>query len=225
MEHINDGSYVEVIATRRVGEVVSRKRSNVIVSFYDKSFIHPEDLTFKERELKVVELPKIKTSELRAFVRGDISLTEISNGTNLIDDRAKKDSEEYRISTEDFYAGVKHYTGKTVDEVFRWIDTIMLLVEDMHFPEDMRRWVVDEVTEKNILAYVFDAMDELHWELSESEPYDICEDELNIFKDILGTWVESGGKEYSDFIKHEIATQYDDNNIDKQSEATQKLFK
>ena len=116
MEHIEDGSYVEVIATGRVGEVVSRKKSNVIVSFYDKSFIHPEDLTFKERELKVVKLPKIKTSELGEFVRGDISLTEISNGTNLIDDKAKKDSEEYRISTEDFFAGVKHYTGKTVDE-------------------------------------------------------------------------------------------------------------
>ncbi|WP_031553606.1 tetratricopeptide repeat protein [Oribacterium sp. FC2011] len=225
MEHIQDGSYVEVIKTGRVGEVISRKRSNVIVSFCDKSLIHPEDLTFKESELKVVELPKIKTSEFGAFVRGDISLAEISNGTNLIDDRAKKDSEEYRISTEDLYAGVKHYTGKTVEEVFRWIDTIMLLVENMHFPEDMRRWVVDEVTEKNILAYVFDAMDELHWELSESEPDDICEDELNFFKDILGTWVESGGKEYSDFIKHEITTQYNDDNIDKQSEATQKLFK
>ena len=99
MEHINDGSYVEVIATGRVGEVVTRKRSNVIVSFYDKSFIHPEDLTFKERELKVVELPKIRISELRAFVRGDISLAEISSGTNLIDERAKKDSVEYRIST------------------------------------------------------------------------------------------------------------------------------
>jgi len=137
-------------------------------------------------------------------VRGDISLTEISNGTNLIDDRAKKDSVEYRISTVDFYAGVKHYTGKTVDEVFRWIDTIMLLVEDMHFPEDMRRMVVNAVTEKNILAYAFDAMDELHWELSESEPNDICEDELDPFKDILGTWVESGGKEYSDFIKQAL---------------------
>lgn len=66
MEHIQDGSYVEVIKNGRVGEVISRKRSNVIVSFCDKSLIHPEDLTFKESELKVVELPKIRTSELRA---------------------------------------------------------------------------------------------------------------------------------------------------------------
>lgn len=80
MEHIKDGSSIEVIATGRVGDVVSRKRSNVIVSFYDKSLIHPEDLTFKESELKVVELPKIRTSELRAFVRGDLSLAEISTG-------------------------------------------------------------------------------------------------------------------------------------------------
>ena len=60
MEHIQDGSYVEVIKTGRVGEVISRKRSNVIVSFCDKSLIHPEDLTFKESKLKVIELPKIK---------------------------------------------------------------------------------------------------------------------------------------------------------------------
>ena len=225
MEHIEDGSYVEVIATGRVGEVVSRKRSNVIVSFYDKSFIHPEDLTFKERELKVVELPKIKTSELRAFVRGDISLAKISNGTNLIDERAKKDSDEYRISSGDIYAGVKHYEGKTVDEVIRWLDTILLLIEDMHFPEDMSRRIVDAVTEKNILAYAYNEIDELHWELSDCEQDDICKDEFCRLNYILGTWVESDGKDYSDYIKHEITEQYDDDNIDKQSEATQKLFK
>ena len=36
---------------------------------------------------------------------------------------------------------------------------------------------------------------------------------------------EQNRQKILDFIKHEIATQYDDNNIDKQSEATQKLFK
>ena len=112
-----------------------------------------------------------------------------------------------------------------MEELYRWIDTIMWLQEDMHLPEDMSRWVVDEVTEKNILAFVFDVMDELHRELSDCKPDEICDDELNSFKDILGTWVESGGKEYSDFIRHEIATQYNDDDIDKQSEATQKLFK
>lgn len=96
MEHIKVGSIVQVIKTGRIGAVVTRKRSDVIVAFYDKSFMSPEDLTFKERELKIVELPKIMTSELRAFVCGDISLAEISNGTNLIDERAKENSEEYR---------------------------------------------------------------------------------------------------------------------------------
>lgn len=33
---------------------------------------------------------------------------------------------------------------------------------------------------------------------------DICEDELAPFNDILGTWVESSGKEYSDFIKQAL---------------------
>jgi hypothetical protein len=42
--------------------------------------IMPEDLTFKERELREVELPSIKTSQLGAFVCGDISLAEACHG-------------------------------------------------------------------------------------------------------------------------------------------------
>ena len=194
MEHVKDGSIVQVIATGRIGEVISRKRSDVIVSFCDKSRIMPEDLTFKERELREVELLSIKTSQLGAFVCGDISLAEISNGTNLIYDRAEKDSEEYRISSGDIYAGVKHYEGKPAEEVYRWIDTVMALEDDMNFPDGMGKRIEDNVTDRDILSCVYEEMDELRWEICDYDPFDVAEGLLDNLKDILCTWVESGGR-------------------------------
>lgn len=71
----------------------------------------------------------VKTSQLKALVRGDISLTEITNGINLLPYKAENDSNEYRISAEDIYAGVKHYDGKQIEDVYRWLNTILWLVD------------------------------------------------------------------------------------------------
>ena len=95
----------------------------------------------------------------------------------------------------------------------------------MNFPDGMGKRIEDNVTERDILSCAYEEMDELRWEICDYEPFDVPEGLLDNLKDILETWVESGGREYSDFIKQKVANQYDDNDIDMQSEATQKLFK
>ena len=227
MERIEIGSYVKVVKTGRVGEVISLEKNFVIVSFYDESCMRLEDLIFKVRDLEAVDLPRIKTSQLGTFVRGDISLSEITNRTNLLRGQIDVDSEEYRISCKDIYSGIMHYDGKPVEDIYRWVSTDMMLQKVLHFPSGMGRKIQDKVTEKDILSCVYDEMNEIRWEISDYNVSvsDVAEDIFKTLKVILGTWVESGGREYSDYIKLKVAYAYDDGNIDKQSEATQKLFK
>ena len=225
MGRLESGTYVQVIETGRIGEVLSRERTNVVVEFYDVSSIYPEEYTFKDYELKVVELPRIKTSQLGPFVRGEINLTEITNGTHLLSEYVETDSKAYRINAKDLLIGVKHYDGMPVDDVYRWLETIMLLEEEMHFPADMGENIVDSVTEKDIITHAYYELSELRWNLCDFDPLELPEDAFDALKDMLGTWIESGGKEYPDIIKQEIASQFDDSDIDKQSEATQKLYK
>ncbi|WP_139355502.1 tetratricopeptide repeat protein [Oribacterium sp. C9] len=182
-------------------------------------------MTFKARELESVELPPLKTSQLGAFVRGDISLSEITNGTNLLGGHIDEDSEEYRISCKDIYSGIMHYDGKTVEDIYRWINTVMKLQKVVHFPSDMGGRIQDAVTENDILYCVYNEMDDLRWEMSDYDPSEVRGEIFEILKDILKPWVESGGREYSDYIKLKVAYEYDESDIDKQSEDTQKLFK
>lgn len=225
MGRLESGTYVKVIETGRIGEVLSRERTNVVVEFCDVSSVRPEEYTFKDHELKVVELPRIKTSQLGPLVRGEITLTEITNGTHLLPEYVEVDSKAYRINAKDMLIGVKHYDGMPVEDVYRWLEAIMIVEEEMHFPTDVGENIVDAVTEKDIISYAYGEMSELRWDLCDFDPVELPEDAFKLIKDILGTWVESDGKEYSDFIKQVIAEQFDDNDIDKQSEATQKLYK
>ena len=225
MGRIESGTYVQVIETGRIGEVLSRERTNVVVEFCDVSSVRPEEYTFKDHELKVVELPRIKTSQLGPLVRGELTLTEITNGTHLLPEYVEVDSKAYRINAKDMLIGVKHYDGMPVEDVYRWLKAIMIVEDEMHFPTDVGENIVDAVTEKDIIAYAYGEMSELRWDLCDYEPVELSKDAFDVIKDVLGTWVDSDGKEIPDVIKQVIAEQFDDDDIDKQSEATQKLYK
>ncbi len=124
MGRLESGTYVQVIETGRIGEVLSRERNNVVVEFCDVSSVCSEDLTFKDYQLKIVELPRIKTSQLGPLVRGEITLTEITNGTHLLPEYVEVDSKAYRINAKDMLIGVKHYDGMPVEDVYRWLDKV-----------------------------------------------------------------------------------------------------
>ncbi len=84
MGKLEVGGYAEVIATGRVGYINDRNRNKVELRFCDKSMINPEFIYFKATELKPVEINRVKTSQLKALVRGDLSLKELSGGTNYL---------------------------------------------------------------------------------------------------------------------------------------------
>lgn len=225
MGRIEPGMFVQVVGNGRIGEVIRRERTLVTVEFCDESSIDSEVYDFKDYELKVVELPRMKTSQLKPFVRGEITFTEITNGVNLIPEYVETDSKAYKITAEDLLAGVEHYVGKSSEDVFRWLEEIMFFSDDMSFPDTPWEDIVDAVKEDDILAYAFDEIDSLRWWIVDNEPTEVNPEDFKELRELLEVWVKSAGKDYPDCIKHKIAQQYDSDSIDKQSEATQLLFK
>lgn len=225
MARFEIGGFVEVIATGRIGEVIERERTTVTVEFSDEFSIEPEIYDFKDHELKTVELPRLKTSQLRPFVRGEITVKELTNGVNIIPETVEVDSKAYKVNAVDLLAGVENYIGMPPEDVFRWAQNLMFFADDMSLPTCLPEKIEDEVTEAAILAYAFDEIESLRWWIYDTEPLETEPEDFKDIKELLETWIKSKGKDYPDSIKSDIAAQYDSDSIDKQSEATQELFK
>ena len=225
MARFEAGVYVQVIATGRIGEVIGRERTTVIVEFSDEFSIDPEVYDFKNHELKVVELPRLKTSQLKLLVKGEITVAELTNGVNLIPPHVEVDSKAYKVTAADLLAGVENYIGMPPEDVYRWVEAVITFSDDMYFPDNSWENIEEAVTEKDILAYAFDELENLRWMILDYDPIEMEADDFKELKDLLEIWIDSEGKEYPDAIKFKIVQQYDSDNIDKQSEATQQLFK
>ena len=225
MARIESGMFVQVIKSGRIGEVLKRERTLITVEFCDEFSIDPEIYDYKDYELKVVELPRIKTSQLKPFVRGEITLTEISNGVNIIPECVEVDSKAYRITAEDLLAGVNNYDGMPPEDVYRWVSTLLFLSDDLSFPDSPWEDIEDAVTEKEILEYAYGEVEALEWEIQDDEPIELSSEAFKGIREVLEPWVKSNGKAYPDCIRYKIAQQYDSDSIDKQTEATQQLFK
>ncbi|MBO4846663.1 MAG: sel1 repeat family protein [Lachnospiraceae bacterium] len=219
------GACAEVIATGRVGVVEERNRTKVTLCFFDKEYIEPEYITFKDHELKPTGTPTITTSQLGPFVRGEITLEAVSNGINYLSDYVKTDSKAYKISVADILVGVNVYEKMSPKDVLKWIDTIMQFEEELSFTDDPWKDIVDEVKEKDILNLAYNGLEEIRWDTFEDEPVELLNEDFKRLKDCLETWIKSEGKEYPESLVRRIANQFDSDSIDKQSEKTQQLFK
>ncbi len=225
MAMLEIGACAEVIATGRVGEIINKDRTKVTLCFYDKGYSEPEYVAFKYHELKPVETPAIKTSQLRPFVRGELNLETISNGTNILADYVTIDSKKYKISVADLLAGVIAYDGMSFEDISKWIDTIMQFDEEMSFSSDIWKDIVDEVKEEDILSYAYYQLEDLQCDITDCASDESLSKGFKELREVLEKWVSSKGEEYPESITVRIANQFDCDSIDKQSEKTQQLFK
>ena len=267
------GAYAEVIDTGRIGQVVERERRTVWLRFADRVSIQEDICDFKDSELKVIELPRLKTSQLRPLVRGEITVKELTKGVNLLPEGVEADTKAYEITAVDLLTGLEKYIEMSPEDVYRWFDVLIFHSDDMAFPYCYWKEIKDSVTEKDVLAQAFHEITDLYDMIFDralreekkfkeqktlieglikpgkkgsaggndflvrafneyANLYDMLfyeailkKEDFNDLKDLLEIWIKSGGRDYSDSIKHKIAAQYDSDNIDKQSEKTQKLFK
>ena len=225
MARFEIGTYAKVIATGRIGEVTHRERTRVTIEFFDKSSINPETCEFKDHELMLTELPQMKTSQLEPFVRGEISLTELTDGVHILPEYVKIDSKAYKVTAKDLLAGARHYEGMSSEDILRWLDPIMMFEDDMSFPSEPWADIQDAVTEKDFLSYIHDEMANFLWAIWDGESEEYIRKDIKNIREQLEQWINSDGKEYPEEIRQAIAVQYDSDDIDGQSEATQKLFK
>ncbi len=225
MDEWTRGTYFKVIKTGRIGMVEEREGPDITLTFYDKSTIEPELDTFKVRELMKVELPQLKSSQMKPIVRGELSIAEVTSGTNLIPESIEVDSEPCRITVEDLLAGLNQYDGLSTEEIFSWIDFIHVFAEDLSFLNDPWIDITETVSEKDILNAAYEEVDDLKWWISFSKPEDVTSGDLEPLRKILEIWTDSKGTDYPESIKYRIAFQFDEDTIDQQSEKTQLLFK
>ena len=225
MARFEEGTFAEVIETGRIGVVVERKRNKVYLVFRDNPLDDDEPCEFKEQELQEAKLSRLKMSQLKPLVRGEISITEISNGANFVEPCIENDSPEYKITAEDLLAGVNHYEGKRSEDVYLWISSLLTHAEDISLPGEERFPIRDSIIEYDILAYASIDLEFLSWEILDNKPEVVTTEDFKDTREVLETWVNSGGAQCPKAICVEVIEQYDYNNIDKQSEATQQLFK
>lgn len=225
MARFEAGAYAKVIATGRIGEVTHRERTRVTVEFFDKSSINPEACEFKDHELMLTELPQMRTSQLGTFVRGEISLTKLTGGVHIIPEYVEIDSKAYKVTVNDLLAGAKHYEEMMPEDIFRWLDTIMMFEDDISFSAQPWAYIQDAVKEKDFLGYIHDEMVNFLWAIWDGESEEFIREYIKNIREQLEQWIASDGRVYPEEIRQIIAVQYDCNNIDGQSEATQQLFK
>lgn len=226
MGRFENGTYVEVIATGRRGIVYDRNRNKVAVEFYDSGIFETETLTFNDHELKVVVMPRIKTSQLRGLVTGELEIGDITEGFYIFDDVLETDSKAYAITVADLFAGIeKMKESKDFTKIYQWLVILNRFDEEMGFGYYSDDVIKDAITEGDILDYAEGYLCSLYWDFGDYEDDDYIIKELNSLYETFKAWIDSDGREYPDDIARLVMINYDDDSIDKESEATQALFK
>ena len=225
MQKFNPNTCAKVVKTGRVGVVIEQNRNKVTLDFFDKLAINIQTLTYKVDELEAVDFSTMKTSQLKEFVRGEITINEISGGSNIISEFIEIDSEPYSISVEDLLAGLNAYEGKSVDDVYLWLDTLVLFAEDMSFADITREYIEDEVTTADILNFAFGEVESLLFRIIDEDLNVLGAEDFKDIRELLELWIKSEGKDYPDYVKYSIAFQFDSDSIDDETAKTQLLFK
>ena len=221
MEVFNYGTIVKVKATNRVGIVTDFSKSKITVEFYDKDYYIPDTKEYKMSEVETAELKPIKPLQLRKFIRGEIFFDTLTDNTNILPEQLEGNEYEYTLNAKDLLCGINAYEGLPIFELTKWIDTLFNFECQISFGDEPDRLITDKVTEEDILNLAYSDLIYRH---------DYTVDSLRKIafgevKDYLTQWVESSGKTIPGQIIKKVARQFDCDSIDKQSKATQKLFK
>ncbi|MBQ6661634.1 MAG: sel1 repeat family protein [Lachnospiraceae bacterium] len=227
MTDLKVGSYVRVIETGRYGIVKSIGRK-VTVDFYRPGFCYYGTDSFSKTKLVVVESPRLKTSQLRALVRGEIDADSLTNGTGLFPSGVQKDAEAYRIKASDMLAGIETFAdrdlGECLPDVLDWAGALLWLDEEIELPSmpECR----NGISEADILACTYAYLCDIvqMTEIAEN-PAEGVGEALDAIREILKVWLDSNGQEYPEILCRQVVDQFDGDSVERQPEGIQQLFK
>lgn len=223
MKKISEGDVVRVNSINRTGIVIEITKKIALVEFYDESMVSEDEYSFDIDELEVVQAPTLKMSQLKAFIRGEITLKEISNGSNIIDVLIDKDQEESGITIDDLFVGVKKYMNvDDYSDVYAWISTFMDKEEDFNLncPYD---YVRKGISEYDIYNVIWEYLDDIRWDLLDECDYEFIETNFKHVYEVLDNWINK--KEYPEQVIHNIFAEFNEDSFDKVNEETKQLYK
>ena len=223
MKKFECGTQVMVLANGRIGMVIDSTKTKVTVEFYDENYFDPDLETYKKSDVKILEDRFVEASKVGKFIKGLISFEELTGGTNILPALVKSDPKQYKFMLKDFLKGLSIYENKPFVELCEWVETILTYDKEISFVDDPWKEIQDKVTDQDIKNLLWRDLEDFRW-IYDYNPEQAYKD-LKEIKENITVWVESKGKELPDNVVRAVADQYDDDSIDKQSEATQKLFK
>ena len=223
MANFEYGTHCKVIASGRIGMVIDSTRARATLNFYDKNYFDPDQETYKKTELEIVNDRSVKASCLKQFIKGKLSFAELTEGSNLLPDLVDNDPKAYKITLKDILSGILVYEDKPFVEICEWVETILAYEDQISFVDDPWEMIRDKVTDQDIMNLLWRDLDEFRW------TYDYYDNQANeVLKDIknnLIIWLDSKRTQLPPKVLRTVAEQFDDDTIDKESIATQKLFK
>ena len=217
------GTQCMVISSGRIGLVTDSTRKKVTLNFYDDDSFFGKVETYKKDELYILYDRSVKANKLGKFIKGYISFKELTDGSNLLPDMVDNEPAAYKIKIRDILSGLTAYEDRPNADKVNWVQSILNYDDQIGFPEDPRVMIRDKVTEADMLNHVWQCLDDISWEYDYDDK--VMAAVLKDLKADLTLWTESKGKEIPERIQRKVAEQFDDDTIDKESPATQKLFK
>ncbi len=223
MANFDYGTPCMVIASGRIGMVTDSTRTKVTLSFYDKDYFDPDQVTFRKTQVRIIEDRFVKASRLGQFIKGKLSFEELTDGSNILPQFVDNDPKPYKINLKDILSGATVYEDKSFADICKWVETILTYEDEISFTDDPWGVIRDKVTDRDIMNLLWRDLDDFRWTYDGFDGQ--ANDVIKNIKNELTIWLESNRKQLPPSVLRTVAFQFDDDSIDNESRATQKLFK
>ena len=217
---IKEMDIVKVNGTSQIGQVTHINRKTALVRLQEHSVLHPIWKKFKLSELEFTVLPVFTSDAMKKFIRGEVSFSEITGGSNIFPDDIEG---EYRINLDDIWAGLQVIKKASYEEQYAWATMMKRFYKEIRFP--YKYTFLDGVTDLDILVSVFYALGDFSELFEDEKCTKLPEGAFDELEDYLDGWLNHEPKRYPEVIMRTISYKYSDSDIDSQPEKVQELFK
>lgn len=182
------GNPVVHIATGRIGIASAELGNSWLVSFRDKSLLHPELVAIPTEELDRVILPEVKGSEIKRVVRGTLDVRELTDNFLIIGEISEKS--KYKIKAADLLYGIKNLlVAFELEKVADYcLFVCSLLYEILPSPE-----YDDRFEEREVIEYCVGLMNQIFVKILENPLLVNIEEAIRFFE-----LIEKDLKDYID---------------------------
>ena len=149
MSDLINGSAVKVLSTGRIGVATQNTGDTWTVVFRDRSFLFPDVLNLPESDFECIHIRKVSGTKVKALIRGDMDLRELTDGSCLPGDISA--NSRYKLTAKDLLSGFKSIlVAPDLDKIAYYYHGLCKYYYDIiEFPEES-----DKFGESDVLEYV-----------------------------------------------------------------------